>query len=76
MKALHEYTSITVHEHEQTGQWFFSTDHCQEFEGDKAWVPITFYSHYTPEEVREIEGAEKEVENPDINYVPDWWWEL
>jgi len=23
--------------------------------------------------VREFYDADKEVENPDINYVPDWW---
>lgn len=25
------------------------------------------------EMVREFYDADKEVENPDINYVPDWW---
>lgn len=75
MKPLHEYMRITVHLNVKTGAWFFSTDHCQHFGGEGGWVPIT-YAFKTPSEVRDMHGWKMEVENPDQEFVPDWWWEL
>ena len=60
-----------IHINEYGKTFFFSIDHLQEFEGDEAFVPITFYK-MSAHEITEtcLDRGYKEIDNPDPDYKP------
>jgi hypothetical protein len=78
---------IVIHSNLNTNQFFFSTDHCQRFEGDRDWVPVSAYLPMyvvlrpcvpngmvdTIEKfIAVFHDDETEIANPDIRYTPEF----
>ena len=69
MGAFKNKTTVAI-ANDDDRTYFFSTNHCQTFEGDEAFVPTSFYD-MSIDEVRDMFFQDfTEIDNPDPDCKP------